>query len=271
MSKRKIIIIAAVVVPLLVLASSFFYVRQQYVVPILMYHSVSPDAGPKTALAVTPRTFERQMHFLRKNKYNVIPLEHLVDLISQKKRIPRRTVAITFDDGYQDVYRYAFPILKVYNLPATLFIIVDEVGRAQGDRLSWQEILYMRDSGVVSFGSHALGPAPLINIGSDAQLRQQIFDSKTKLARALDVPVTLFSYPEGMFTPPIRQLVIDAGYRAAVATNPGVSSAADDRFALKRIRISENAANLFVFQMEASGYYTFMKEWKKKRRAHGKI
>lgn len=242
---------------------SLNYLRQHYVVPIIMYHSVSPQANKETMLAITPQTFERQMYFLKKHRYHVVPLESLVALIRQKEKIPPKTVAITFDDGYKDNFLYAFPVLKKYNLPATIFIIVNEVGRAENDRLSWDEIKAMQDAGVISFGSHCLGPEPLVNIKSQELLKQEIFDSKKILEERLGRKVAFFSYPEGLFNAKIRQLVIAAGYRGAVATNPGKNYPDNDIYALKRLRISENAANMFVFAVEVSGFYTFMKESKR--------
>lgn len=267
MSKsKKLIIFCGIVAAAVIFLFNFF--SRQYVVPIIMYHSVNPDADPQNRLALTVKTFERQMRFLKTHRYNVLALEELADLIRQKKKIPPKTLAITFDDGYKDNYTYAFPILKKYHLPATLFIIVREVGRLQNDRLSWNQIQEMQDSGIFSIGSHGIGPDPLFKMPSEVQLWREIFDSRKILEERLGRAVTLFSYPEGMFDAKIRQLVIEAGYRAAVATNPGRDYPDDDVFALKRLRISENAGNLFVFAVETSGYYTFMKE--SKRRKHGK-
>jgi len=265
MRKIKIIgLILGVFVLAGVLLVSFF--NSQYVVPILMYHSVDPAARQENRLAVSAETFERQMRFLKEHRYNVIPLEELVDLIEQEQEIPARTVVITLDDGYKDNFTYAFPILEKYQIPATMFIIVNEIGRPQGDRVSWEEIKAMQDSGVVFIGSHAVGPEPLINIESDEELKYQIFASKSMLEERLGQEVPLFSYPEGFFDHKIKSLVIQAGYRGAAATNPGPDYPDRDVFALKRIRISENAENLFVFMVESSGYYTFMKEWKKRRK-----
>ena len=148
MSKRKIVVIF--------LAVSFFCgfllvnsLRQKYVVPILMYHSINPHSDPCVArLIVSPQCFQRQMRFLKDNRYNVVTLKTLAELIKNKKKIPPRTLAITFDDGYKDNYTYAFPILKGYSLPATIFLILNEIGRPQNDRLSWGEIKTMRDSGI---------------------------------------------------------------------------------------------------------------------------
>jgi len=240
------------------------FLRQEYVPPILMYHSINPRQDPCIkSLIVSPQIFERQMRFLKSYRYNVVTLEVLAGLIKNKKKIPPRTLALTFDDGYKDNYTYAFPVLKKYNLPATIFIITNEVGRPQNDRLGWDEIKQMRDSGIISFGSHCLGPETLVNIKSEDDVSREIFDSKMILEEQLGQEVVAFSYPEGRFTTRIRQLVMDAGYKLAVVTSPGKKIASDDVFTLKRLRISSHAGNLAVFWFEASGIYTFIKERRK--------
>lgn len=270
MSKfKKIIKVITVflLVFIIALAAFFLSLKGKYIAPILMYHSINPvsDAGMK-ALIVSPEVFERQVRFLKTHKYNVIPLEELAALIKEKNKIPPKTLAITLDDGYRDNYTYAFPILKKYHIPAKIFIIVQEVGRP--DRLSWSEIKEMLVSGVITFGSHTLSPEPLVNIKSQAERKRQIFDSKKVLQEKLGVSINSFSYPEGLFDQNIKQLVIDAGYKAAVATTTGLDYPADDIYLLKRLRISENAGNLFIFAAEISGYYTYMKEYKKYRKKH---
>ena len=240
------------------------FIRTKYSPPILMYHRVFPGVNPEDRIVISPGTFERQMRFFKIHKYNVIPLEDLVLLIKEKKKIPPKTVAITLDDGYKDSFTHAFPILKKYNLPATIFIIVNEVGRIQNDRVSWEEIEQMVDSGLISIGSHTLGPEPLINSKSEEELKKEIFESKKRLEEKLGRPVNTFAYPEGCFNDKIKKFVIDAGYKAAVATNPGEKFSNNDLFALKRLRISQNTDNLFVFWVESSGYYNFMREWKEK-------
>lgn len=262
LKRKRLIIIAGIIFSVVLLLAGF--IRRQYVVPIIMYHSVNPEAVYANRLAVTNDTFERQMRFLKRHRYNVIDIPTLADLIRNKDRIPPRTIAITLDDGYRDNYTHAFPILKKYNLPATLFVILNEVGRPEGDRLSWEEIEVMRDSGIITFGSHCLGPEPLVNLASEEEVKKEISLSKRILEERLAKAVTVFSYPEGRFNERIRQLVIDAGYKSAVATNPGKDYPSDDIFALKRMRISENARNLFIFWVETSGFYTFMKEHRHK-------
>jgi len=263
MSKRKVLItVFGVIAVFLVFTVNF--IRGRYVTPIIMYHSVTPAASPRNMLAITDATFERQMDFLKSRRYNVVPLETLAAMIREKKRIPPKTISITFDDGYKDNYIYAFPILKKYNLPATLFVIINEVERP--DRVSWDEIKQMQDSGLITIGSHTIGPQPLIDYKSKDELKKQIFDSKKVLEEKLGLQVNTFSYPGGMFNSAIRQLVIDAGYKCAVATNPGKKFPSDDIFALKRLRISSNCHNLFVYWVETSGYYNLMREYRRKKK-----
>lgn len=249
---------------LVLLISLVTFIRGKYVVPIVMYHSVYPDAKPENRLTVSPDTFERQMFFLKSHRYNVLPLESIAALIKAKKKIPHKTIAITFDDGYKDNYIYAFPVLKRHGLPATIFLIVNEIGRPQNDRLNWKEIKEMQDSGFISFGSHTLNHPLLTEIKSEDELSKQISGSKKILEENLGRKVIEFSYPEGRFNTKIKELVMEAGYKLAVATNPGKKFRDDDIFALKRLRISENAGNLFIFWAETSGYYNFMREHRHK-------
>jgi peptidoglycan/xylan/chitin deacetylase (PgdA/CDA1 family) len=258
LKRRRLIIVLGII--LIIIFSLLGFIRRQYVVPILMYHSVSEAPVSGNRLAVSVDSFRRQMQFLKNHNYNVVPLEAVANLITGQKKIPAKTLAITFDDGYRDNYTNAFPILKKYNLPATMFIITNEVGRPGGDRLSWDEIKIMRDSGLIAFGSHCLGPEPLVNIKSEQDLRREIFDSKKILAERLKKEINAFSYPGGLFNDKIRQLVIDAGYKLAVTTNPGKKILNNDIFALKRLRISSTSDNLFVFWIESSGYYNLLRE-----------
>ncbi|MCM8800954.1 MAG: polysaccharide deacetylase family protein [Candidatus Omnitrophica bacterium] len=263
MSRRKFIKISLGIF-LGFVFSFIIFLRTQYVVPILMYHSITEQVQPGNRLQVSKDAFTRQMQFLKKHNYRVIPLEELGDLIKAKKKIPYKTVVITFDDGYKDNYLYAFPILKKYNLYATIFLIVDEIDRPQQDRLSWEEIRQMQDSGIITFGSHSLDHPFLTELSSLDELRRQIFDSKRILEERLGRHINAFAYPSGRFNEIIKNLVKEAGYKLAVATNPGKGFSNNDIFALKRIRISENAKNLFIFWIKVSGYYNFFREqrWK---------
>jgi peptidoglycan/xylan/chitin deacetylase (PgdA/CDA1 family) len=240
------------------------FIRSSYVLPVLMYHSVDRAVPKDNVLTVSQETFERQMAFLKNNNYRVLALDSIPGYISKKKKITSRAVAITFDDGNEDNYTYAFPILKKYNFPATIFVIVSEIGKP--GRLSLDQMREMRSSGLISFGSHTFSHCFLPQVESDQSLKNEIFGSKNELEKELGSPVDSFCYPMGRFDPRVEAVVKNSGYKLAVVTNPGDKFSSQDIFAIKRLRISENARNLFVFWFETSGYYNFLREIRQHRK-----
>lgn len=241
------------------LLTGIFYFKTQYVIPVLMYHKIDENSRT-SSLSVSPENFRRQMIFLKEHKYNVVKLEDIPDLLRQNK-VSQKTVAITFDDGYENNYQEAFKILKELQLPATIFIIPALVG-IEG-YLSWQEIIEMSESGIISIGSHTM-THPWLKDLPEPKLESELSDSKRAIESHIRKEVYAFSYPLGGFNENIREKVIKAGYKTAVATNPGKKYPKHDVFAMKRLRISRTSDNLFVFWIEASGYYTWIKEHRDK-------
>jgi len=253
MKKITLIIVSAA---LLIGGLAFVFMKSAYVVPVLMYHAI--DRNDKTTkLSVNPESFEAQMKFLHNNRYNVVTLEKLIEYINNKEAIPAKTVAITFDDGYYNNYQYAYPVLKKYNIPATIFIIVGQVGR--DGYVGWKEIKEMSDSAVITIGSHTLSHKWLPSLGT-RDLRNELASSKAILEEKTGKPVYALCYPIGAHNERVEREAHLAGYSCAVATNPGRFSPIDDIYSIKRIRISRTSDNLFVFWFETSGYYTWLKE-----------
>jgi peptidoglycan/xylan/chitin deacetylase (PgdA/CDA1 family) len=93
---------------------------------ILMYHQIAKRTSDPWSLSVSPEHFDQQMTYLRKH-HQVLPLPELADMV-RKRRIYKDVVAITFDDGFQDNFTTAFPILQRHKLPATFFISTNLVG-----------------------------------------------------------------------------------------------------------------------------------------------
>jgi peptidoglycan/xylan/chitin deacetylase (PgdA/CDA1 family) len=251
--RRYLIILSAAAIAA---AGIYIFLRSVYVVPVLMYHKID-EHYKESKLSVSPESFERQMRFLRKNGYNIVSLDELAGLIKSKKSIPYKTVAITFDDGYENNYTAAFSVLKEYNIPACIFMPVDKIGRE--GYLGWKQLKEMSASGI-EIGSHTLSECYLPDIKDERRLRREIFDSRKRIKAEIPEGGDFFAYCGGGFDQKIRQLVIDAGYKGACATNPGKDYPDDDIYAIKRIRISRTSDNLLVFWIETSGLYTWIKE-----------
>ncbi len=225
-----------------------------YVVPVIMYHSI--DENTSSALSVSPKSFARQMKFLKDFGYNVISLEELIGYIRDKKPLKAKTIAITFDDGYKNNYTDAYPALKRYNLPTTIFVIVDNVGKE--GFLNWNDIKEMSLNNI-TIGSHTLKHAYLTSLDFKS-LDNELMLSKRILEEKIGKRVSVMSYPLGGFNEAVKEAVKRAGYIGACATNPGKKYPNNDIYALKRIRISKTSDNLFVFWIETSGFYTWIKE-----------
>ncbi|MDP8229640.1 MAG: polysaccharide deacetylase family protein [Candidatus Gorgyraea atricola] len=235
--------------------AGFLWAKEQYVVPVIMYHKINDKAGI-SKLNVTPESFRDQISFLKRHDYNIVKLEELAELVRENK-IPYKTIAITFDDGYENNYTCAYPVLKELGIPATIFISPALIGYE--GYLTWDQIIEMSESGVISIGSHAMTHAYLPGL-AEQKLDIEIADSKRAIETHIRKAVFSFSYPIGAFDDRAKEKVRKAGYRIAVATNPGNDYPDHDLFAMKRVRISRTSDSMLVFWIETSGFYTWVKE-----------
>lgn len=244
----------------LVITGFYLYLEPRYVAPILTYHHIDVrEEDP--LLGVSPENFRRQMRFLARHKYNVISLTELVQAMTDKKKLPRNTVVLTFDDGREDNYIWAFPLLKKYNFPATIFVIVDSLNKP--GFLNNAQIREMIASGIIDIESHTLSHCYISSAGA-AELEREIGGSKKELESRFNKKVNFFAYPLGAFSPQAQEVVKKYGYLGACTTNKGKVQTwrNDDRFALKRIKVKDSWPNLFVFWIKLSGYYNLFRSVK---------
>lgn len=251
---NKLLKVISIALSLAAAAGIVIYLNIAYNIPILMYHSIDNN-DKETKLSASPRDFARQMKFLVDQHYNVVPLEKVIDYIRKKEPVPAKTTAITFDDGFYNNYKYAYPILKKYTIPATIFVIVNRVG-TEGF-LSWDNIKEMSDSGIITIGSHTKSHIWLLH-SADEFLKDELAGSKEVIESKIGKSVKLFCYPMGAFDQKSKAAVKDYGYLCAVTTNPR-NVKDGDIFALKRIKISRSCDNLFIFWFKLSGYYAWFK------------
>lgn len=232
------------------------YIPSRYVVPVIMYHRIDENSAT-SSLSVSPQSFERQMNFLKKHKYNVVPVTEVARILREKRSIPPKTIAITFDDGYEDNYRNAYPVLKKLDLPATIFVVTDWIGKE--GYMTWEQLGEVVQKSKITIGSHTVTHPHLPSL-SDGEIGGELVSSKNLLEQGLGEKVNMLSYPGGGFDKNVIARAVVHNYQGAVATNPGRSYRNDDPYAIKRIRISKTSDSLFVFWIETSGFYTWIKE-----------
>jgi peptidoglycan/xylan/chitin deacetylase (PgdA/CDA1 family) len=214
-------------------------------IPILMYHYIreyynSNDPIGKN-LSVAPEKFEEHLAWLKDNGYqSVFP-----NFFINPEPISFKPVILTFDDGYQDAYDNAFPILQKYQMAGMFYLIVNKVGTP--GYLTWDEISEMQKAGM-SFGSHTLTHPDLRNLAA-AILEREIKESKEVLEQKLGQAITDFCYPSGKYNSGIIKVLEALGYQTAVTTESGIAGLKDNPFLLKRFRITENTDIQAIFKV----------------------
>ncbi len=252
---------AIFVFALAVLAATFYvvYMKPRHVVPILMYHAVSDTEG--SSLNVTPENFAGQMDFLHDAGYSVITLDDLVDKIKNREKPGPKTVVITFDDGYEDNYLHAFPVMEKYDMPATIFLITVYVDTRK-NYLKWEQVRLMMKNGM-SFGGHTRDDVYLPGVSDEESLWNQIAGSREDIETNTDGEALYFCYPTGGFNSQVKDVVKRAGYKGACTTNRGYDRSNRDVYELNRVKITNSdMTKPFHFRAKLSGYYNLFRSLK---------
>jgi peptidoglycan/xylan/chitin deacetylase (PgdA/CDA1 family) len=212
-----------VVIPMKPVSPTGVYANGFLTVPILCYHRF----GPRTSqLVVSPAAFEAQMDYLARNGYHVIPLSRVTDFIDRGEPIPRKSVVLTIDDGFRSTYEIAFPVLKKYGFPATLFLYSDFVGAP--DAMTWQQMKELEASGLVTIQPHSKTHANLtlkLAGETDAKYRERMRAEVDVPIRAiadhLAVGSVAYAYPYGDVNDTVVDLLKRQGVRLGLTVTPG--------------------------------------------------
>lgn len=214
-------------------------------VTILMYHSIGENAAFFT---VRPENFRWQMNYLKENGYQTVFLAKLASWLSSKSPLSAKTVVLTFDDGYQDIYNNAFPVLREHGLKATTFLATDFIGGVMNNRnnaplemLSWQQIEEMHQSGLVDFQPHSSGHYDLDRVALD-EAERQILRSRELIESKLNKSCKFFAYPRGKYNPKLMGVIKRNGFEAALTVKEGIVMANQDLFELRRNSIDSSTA-----------------------------
>ncbi|MCJ7459606.1 MAG: polysaccharide deacetylase family protein [candidate division Zixibacteria bacterium] len=240
-------------------------------IPILAYHRVvesSSEAG-RHGIYVTRENFDWQMEYLKKKWFVTLTFRDYANLTEEQKKYGKY-IFLTFDDGYEDNYRVAFPILRKYGFKATVFLVADkqtnEWDRAESSEpevrlLSKGEILEMKKHGI-EFGSHTLTHSDLTKIPLEAA-KKEIFESKKKIEEIIQDEVITFAYPYGKLNQNLKEFVKQAGYKFGIATDSGSAALDVDWYEIRRILLFPKTGKR-SFRRKVSGRYNFWKRKEKK-------
>ena len=209
-------------------------------VPILSYHAVDAQ---RSVLSVSPEVFAMQMSSLHEHGYCVIPLSKLVEQLRNGNPLPKQSVVITFDDGFESMYTAAFPVLAQYGFTATVFLVPDYSGKSNDwpsqpptaprfPLLNWSQVSELDRHGI-EFGAHTLSHPRLDRLDPD-EAEREILGSKTLIDQHLGRSTNLFAYPYGVSSGVAEDIVRHA-YAGACTTRLKLVGKDSDPFAMERI------------------------------------
>ena len=206
-------------------------------IPILMYHAVhvmDPSEASNANLIVDPDLFEAQIKALSKAGYYFLTPEEAYKAFTENALPAKKVVWLTFDDGNEDFYTIAYPILKKYKAKATNNVITDFVKKGNAGNLTVKQMKEMMAHGM-SFQSHTVNH-PDLSATDKATQKVELTDSIDFLENKLNTKVNTIAYPSGRY----NQTTLDLAkktYKLGLTTNEGLASAKDGLLSLNRVRI----------------------------------
>jgi len=244
----------------LIVTSVFFYhsiflitnnavYAEETIIPILTYHNFTKDESSSYNINILE--FEKQMDYLAAHNYSVISLSELFKGL-REGQLPPKPIVITIDDGFKSSFTLAYPVLKKYNFPATLFVYTDFIEK-NSYSLTWEEIREMTKNNI-EIGSHTLSHCNLLKYKKNEnyetyldRIRREIIFSKEILESKMGGKVKFFAYPYGVYSPIIKDIVIQAGYEGILNANSMSNNLNADPFSLNRQIISgQSPLNSFI-------------------------
>lgn len=212
-------------------------------IPILCFHSIDNSGS---LLSISPKLFAAQMAYLNRRGYHTLALRELCSLLEAGAKLPRKSVVLTFDDGFRNCSSIALPVLQRYGFTATVFLATGYMGGHIGwtktddvpelEMVSWNEARQMAD-GNLEIGAHSVTHPNLCQLSSE-KIRGEVKGSKNKIEEQLGLVVNLFAYPYGEFDARVKSVVKELGFVAAVTLIEGRAQPGDDLSSLKRINVT---------------------------------
>lgn len=201
-------------------------------IPVLYYHSIEPSEANELILA--PKRLREQLQYIKDAGYTTLTMREVYDHLVNNAPIPEKSILLTFDDGYMDNYTYAFPLLKEFNMKATIFLMT--VGVDEGFYISSEQMKEMSDYGI-DIECHTINHVHLSKLSYEEQLKE-ITESRDFIKKVTGKDVISISYPYGDYNEDTLRAVKNAGYSIAFGINRGKANRSDNIFTLDRIYVN---------------------------------
>ena len=213
---------------------------------ILMYHRFGEDKFPSTN--ITLQQFDAQLDELKKEKYNIVPLDDIVQALKNKQPLPPRTIAITIDDAYQSIMVHAWPRLKAANFPFTLFVSTEPVDRKISGYMNWQQVRDLEKDPLVTIGHHGHSHDHLLYMSKE-KATEDILKANKLYERELGHIPRIFAYPFGEFSPMLENILKEQDLKAGFGQYSSAASSQTNFYSLPRFSFNEKYSDMSRFRL----------------------
>lgn len=210
LSRGNSILLSSLLVPFVIICSALLSFAGDHAV-VLQYHHFGDDTPASTS--VTMEQFRSHLAYLKEHRYRVLPVEQVIGLLKSGRDLPDNAVAITIDDAYDSVYERAYPLLREYGYPFTVFVSTSGVVKGIKSYMTWDQMKEMQENGA-SFANHSHSHDYLIqrlkgeNAGDwKVRVKEDITTAGSILKDKLNVDSALFAYPYGEFNTALKGIV----------------------------------------------------------------
>ena len=227
---------------------------------VFMYHKFNVSQYPSTNIKI--EQFEKHLEEFSKSKYSVKSLEYIVDTIVNDITLPSGTIGISVDDADRSFLTTAWPRIKKYGFPITLFVTTNTISPNNKNYLNWDEIRYLKNQGV-TIGAHSHSHRHLPELTID-ELKKEIEDSNKVFLKELGEIPLLFAYPYGEVNKKIIELLKKYKFKVAFGQHSGVINETSNMYYLPRFSLNEKYGDIQRVQFAANtkglGIYDFVPE-----------
>lgn len=226
---------------------------------VFMYHRFADDKHPSTNIKL--EQFKSHLDYLAKNDYTIWPLNKIIQHLRNSEDLPGKTIAITIDDAYLSVYEKAYPLLKRYNWPFTIFVSTDAIDQKSPDVMTWEQMREMSTNGA-HFANHSSSHGYLIRYQQgesstawETRIKADIKKSQSRLQQELgkdtNTSPKLFAYPYGEYNIKLTHLLNEMDYIAFGQQSGAIGKHSSWQY-LPRFPVAEDFAGLKTFAIKAS-------------------
>ncbi len=213
---------------------------------VLMYHRFDQNHYPSTNISSS--LFRKHLEIIQSENFNVIGIDHLVKILREGKELPDKTVLITVDDAFKSFFNNAYPILKEFGFPFSIFVSTASISsKKNSDYMSWEMLKELSLNGGLIL-NHTVNHDSLLEL-NDGEIISQVLSASKEINLKIGNQPNILSYPYGESSIRVEKIIEDLGIEAAFSQHSSPLSNYDFIYRLPRFALNDEYGKIKRFKM----------------------